>query len=86
MLLFTVNERWTAWHRATYVGNPDVLQKLWNWAEKNKQQRREIICFQSRTMRESPSETWLQRMVHKRFPETMVLGYRETNREKINNK
>jgi len=33
MLLVANNEGWTAWHRATYVGNPDVLQKLWNWAE-----------------------------------------------------
>jgi hypothetical protein len=37
-------------------------------------------------MRESPSETWLQRMVYKRFPETMVLGYRETNRKKNDKK
>jgi len=37
-------------------------------------------------MRESPSETWLQRLVHKRFPETIVLGYRKTNREKKNDK
>jgi len=33
MLLVTDNEGWTAWHRATYVGNRDVLRKLWNFAE-----------------------------------------------------
>jgi len=37
-------------------------------------------------MRESPSGTWLQRMVHKRFPETIDLDYRETNRKKKNKK
>jgi ankyrin repeat protein len=31
--LVTDNEGWTAWHKATYGGNLDVLQKLWNWAE-----------------------------------------------------